>query len=140
MLQDGPLLAKPNKKTHIRSKERSKSLIYDRKAGEPSAQPSSRLALMEILQKKIDKADTDISAHLNSVKHDRQAFNIDNIYSNFLSPHSQQRSFSGLHKLDSDATPKLRLLQEENETLRTNLSVIQEEIKTHINENEAARQ
>ncbi len=31
---------------------------------------------MEILQRKIDKADTDISAHLNSVKYDKHIYDV----------------------------------------------------------------
>lgn len=54
---------------------------------EASTQSSHRQALIEILQKKIEKADTDISAHLNSVKHDKHIIDIDKIHSHFLSPH-----------------------------------------------------
>lgn len=42
---------------------------------------------MDLLQKKIDKADTDISAHLNSVKYDKHIYDDDKMYSNFLSSH-----------------------------------------------------
>jgi hypothetical protein len=88
MLQDASfLLRAPPKKANVRSKTRSKSLIYDRKGAETSLESSSRYALMEILQRKIDKADTDISAHLNSVKYDKHIYDVEKMYSNFLSPH-----------------------------------------------------
>ena len=96
---------------------------------------------MEILQKKIDKADTDISAHINSIKYDRTILEADKVYSNCLSPHYRQdlRDFFYENKEGNHTTPKLKLLQSENETLRTNLTAIKDEMNSFKKENQLAK-
>lgn len=126
LLHEVSSLLKPTKKSNVRSKERSKSLIYDKKAIQDAhSSQANRVALFDLLQKKIDKADTDISGHLHSVKNDRFIFGADRAYSNFLSPHSIEDSLSDARN-NREATPRLKLLREENETLRTNLSAVKE--------------
>lgn len=67
-------------------KERSKSLLYDRKNEIPNK--ASHHILIE-LQKKADKSETDISGNLNSIRYEKHHFDFDKNYSNFLSPHRQ---------------------------------------------------
>ena len=91
MSQEGGSFLKPAKKTMVNSKVRSKSQLYQRKnLAESSTRASHRHVMMQALQKKLDKAETDISAHLHSIRYERPFFDgVDQIQSNFMSPHNQ---------------------------------------------------
>jgi len=83
--QDGSFIAKSAKNTHAKMKSRSKSVICNKKAVKPVINEFHQNTFFNPKLKKIDKEDTDFSAHVNSIKYDKPNFHVEPFYSNFLS-------------------------------------------------------